>query len=139
MSNIQSAAIASINEQRHLEAREKAKWLILAITSVNGAIKARTENLDKLNAELKKLANDKYNVVEIAGTLPNSVSAATITDTIAELNKQEQAVVASQCAQLDSAIRAEQSALESENFNRNELRTKLSEITVENITTDSIA
>ena len=139
MSNIQIAAIAAINEQRHLEAREKAKRLILSIANVNGSIKARTENLAKLNAELKKLANDKYNVVEIAGTLPNSVSAATITETIAELNKQEQSCVASRCAQLDSAIRREQSALESENFNRNELRMKLSQITVENITTDSIA
>ena len=139
MSNIQGTAIAAINEQRHLEAREKAKRLILAIDNVNGAIKARTENLDKLNAELKQLANDKFNVVEIAGSLPASQSADTIRETIAELNKSEQACVASRCAQLDAAIRREQSALESENFNRTELRKKLSEIKVENLTTDSIA
>jgi flagellar motility protein MotE (MotC chaperone) len=139
MSNIQSAAIASINEQRHLEAREKAKRLILAIANVNGAIKARTENLVQLNADLKKLANDKFTAVEIVGPMPSTQSTETILETIRELNQAEQSVVASQCAQLDAAIRREQCALDSENFNRTELRKRLSEITVENITTDSIA
>ena len=139
MSNIQSTAIAAINEQRHLEAREKAKRLILAIDNVNGAIKARTENLANLNAELKQLANDKFNAVEIVGELPHTAAAHTISDTIDELNRQEQSVVASRCAQLDAAIRKEQCALESENFNRTELRKKLSEIKVENLTTDSIS
>jgi hypothetical protein len=139
MSNITNQAIASINEQRHLEAREKAKRLILAIAQSNTVIKVRTEAVDKHKQELKKLAHDKFNVVEIAGELPDSVSATTITDTIAELNKQEQTSVASRCAQLDSAIRSEQSSLDREISNRSDLREALNSITVETVTADSIA
>ena len=138
MSNVTNAAVAQINEQRAAEARQKATRIILAIDQSNRIIKARTENLEKLKAELKKLANDKYNAVEITGTLPDSVSASTILDTIRELNKGEQEAVANRAAQLDSSIRGEQAALEAETANRTALREKLTEIKVESVSVESI-
>lgn len=138
MSNVTNAAVAQINEQRAAEARQKATRIILAIDQSNRIIKARTEDLEKLKAALKKLANDKYNAVEITGTLPDSVSASTILDTIRELNKGEQEAVANRAAQLDSSIRGEQAALEAETANRTALREKLAEIKVESVSVESI-
>jgi hypothetical protein len=138
MSNVTNAAVVAINEQRSAEAREKARRLILAIDQSNHVVKARTEGLEKLTAELKKLANDKYNAVEITGSMPATMGATTILETIAELNKQEQESVASRCTQLDASIRGEQAALEAETANRISLRQKLTEIKVETVSTETI-
>lgn len=139
MSNITNAAVSSINDQRHLEAQEKARKLVVLIVQSNTSITARKEALDKLQGELRKLAHEKYNVVEITGSMPSGENATTITDTIAQLNKDEQSRVACRCTELDAAIRREQALLDSETFNRAELRKKLAEIKVEEVTVASIS
>jgi hypothetical protein len=138
MSNVTNAAVAAINEQRHAEAREKARRLILAIEQSNKVIESRSKNLSHLQEELKKLAVDQFNVVDIAGSLPDSVSAETIRETIAELNKGEQGRVAGRCADLDLNLRNEQAALDAETTNRAGLRKALSEIKVESVSTETI-
>lgn len=138
MSTIKTAAVASINEQRKFEAQDKARRVILAIDGSNHTISHMAEELSKLKAELAKLANDRYNVVEIVGALPDSVSAATVKETIAQLNKDEQDSVADRCTGLDASIRRLQSSLDTETANRAELRKKLSEIEVVEITAATI-
>ena len=139
MSNITNAAVASINEQRKFEAQEKARRLILGIEASNHTIESHKKGLDELQGELKKLAHDRYNVVDIAGTLPSSVAAETITATINQLNKDEQDSVAERCTDLDGSIRKVQSALEAENKNREEMRKQLLAIKVEEVTVGSLS
>ena len=138
MSNVTNAAISSINEQRSLEAREKARRLILAIDASNGVVKSRTENLAKLKERLVVLSRSHFNEVEIAGSLTAGPAGETIRETIAELNKQEQSIVASSAAALDAQIRQEQAALDAETTNRTGLRKALSEIKVESVSTETI-
>lgn len=139
MSNITNAAIASINEQRQLEAREKAKRLILALAQSNTVIEARVASIEKLREELKKLANDKFNVLDIIGELPRSTAAVTISETIQALNEEEAKRLTGRCTELDSQIRSAQLALEVETNNRSALRKTLSEIKVETVNAEIIA
>lgn len=139
MSNITNAAIASINEQRQLEAREKAKRLILALAQSNTVIEARVVSIEMLRAELKKLANDKFNVLDIIGELPRSTAAVTISETIQALNEEEAKRLTGRCTELDSQIRSAQLALEVETNNRSALRKTLSEIKVETVNAEIIA
>jgi len=139
MNNIATSAVSAINETRKHEAIQKARVLVLAIASSNKAIKAREESLTELTEQLKKLANDKYNTVEIAGDLPKSMNATTIIETIAALNKGEQEMVAERCADIDAAIRSEKAGLDSEIANRTELLKKLTEITFEEVTPEALA
>lgn len=132
--SVANAAIEAINAQRKHEAAQKAKALIVVIEEHLNAIKSlESSKADKVKL-IQELAKDRYSVVELTGVTDATQAGAVVIDTVNDLNKGELDRVAANVQEVHSSIVRIDASIEAHNKNLAELRKKLSEITVNEVT-----